>query len=233
MIYLYLGEDTILARKKLREAVDKLVARVPDADVLTINDENYGDESIDLLLREQGLFYKKRILILDGVFSTDEPEAYLKALKGMEQSEHVIFVLERKLDAKTRKLFEKHAAKITEFDTAEKKAAHFDGFAIADHLGSKNRNELWLAYRRGILRGEPAERIYGLLFWAAKALYAAAISETPKDAGLKEYPFTKSKRAAKNFTQKELARIVADLSELPATANMEMEYALERFVLSI
>ena len=137
----------------------------------------------------------------------------LDSLAHMRDSEEVFFILEEKPDAATRKQIEKYAETSERYDKpSEKKGG--DIFAIANALRRADKKALWVNYQRQLADNAAPEAIHGVLFWAAKDMFMKSGS-------------TEQKNRAKN--------LITQLAELPHEARRrgeELEYALERFVLS-
>jgi len=211
MLYLYTGTD----RKKARAHMNAAVARVSkNADVVRITDAN-SVADLSAALHGGGMFGGKRVVVLDGVFANEEMRsAVLAAVSDFKASEDVFFILEEKVDAQTRKAIEKHAETSGRFDATKGKRE--EGiFVLAMALKRGDRKRLWIGYQRALARDEAPEAIHGVLFWGAKDMFLKA--------------------RADSVEQKRAETLVAQLAELPHEARrrgVDLEYALERFVLS-
>ena len=87
-------------------------------------------------------------------------------------------------------------------------------FRLADALRAGNKKALWVGYQRELQHGAAPEALHGVLFWAAKDMVL-------KSSG------SAQKSHAKN--------LIAELATLPHEARRQgedLEYALERFILS-
>ena len=155
-----------------------------------------------------------RAVVLDGISSNEEMrEALVKALSTLATSADLFFILEEKPDADLKKKLQKHAEKIETFDAVKKKE-YPTVFKLADHLKTGDKKNMWVAYQRELVSGNAPEAIHGVLFWAAKQALLAARDAKDVERGRK---------------------LVAILVELPHEARRrgeELEYALERFILS-
>jgi hypothetical protein len=65
--------------------------------------------------------------------------------------------LEDALKADLLKVFEKHAEKVQEFKKVEKKE-RFNSFLLADALGQRNKEKLWVLYHQALGEGIAARR---------------------------------------------------------------------------
>jgi hypothetical protein len=208
MLYLYLGTD----REKARAKMDADIAKAgKGAQILRITDA-HTIEDLRAALQGGGMFATKRALVFEGLCTNEEMQGLLlAALPDMSASEEAVFVLEEKPLADLRKKLEKHATRVEKFD-APKKERDSSIFTMANALRRADRKTLWVSYMRELGKGTAPEAIHGVLFWAAK------------DAFLKGGGKDMHSRA-----------LVAALAALPHEARRrgeDLEYALERFVLS-
>jgi hypothetical protein len=212
MLYFYSGSDRTKARTAMNANVVSFEKRgmLP----LRISDANSVDD-LRAALRSGGMFATERIVILEGILGNDEMREILTAeLPTLKSSTDHFFMLDEKPDAATRKLVEKYAEKFERFDAAKKAEGGTTIFALANALRAGNKKALWVGYQRELLNDAAPEAIHGVLFWAAKDM------------------LLKSRADAEKIRAKKL---IANLTELPHEARRrgeDLEYALERFVLS-
>ncbi len=211
MIFLFTGTDRDKARTALNTEVEKFSKK--GARVVRITDANSADD-LRAALQGPGMFGGARILVLDGILENEEMYAiFFDALPALARPSEHVFMLEGKLGAETRKRIEKFAESARKFDGAGKGK---DGsiFGMANALRRADKRTLWRDYQRQLAEGTAPEAIHGVLFWGAKDM------------------FMKSRDAKSQMRAKTL---VAELAELPHEARRrgeDLEYALERFVLS-
>ena len=164
-------------------------------------------------LEGAGMFGGVRTVVLEGVWGNEEMHVVAEgSLQRMRDSDEHFFIFEEKLDAATRKTIEKYAEDSKKFDAVKQKESNTI-FALANALRSRDKKALWVSYQRE-LAGSAPEAIHGVLFWGAKQALLAA-------------------RGAKDIERAQ--KLVAHLAELPHESRrrgVELEYALERFVLS-
>src|SRR3989344_3652976 len=212
MLYFYTGTDSTKAREEMNKEV-ALVSK--GARVVRINDTNSTDD-LYTALQGRGLFGESHVFVIDGVSLNEEMFAMLlQMLEGMKESEESFFVFEASPEASTRRTIEKYAETSKRFDAPKKKK---DGgvFALAGALRRADKKTLWAGYQRELIKGNAPEAIHGVLFWGAKEMLLKSKEGSPEN------------RRAKKF--------VAELAELPHEArrnNFPLEYALERFMLSV
>jgi len=181
---------------------------------LRISDANTPAD-LAAALRGGGMFDTARIVVLNGVCANEEMKTLVvDSLSPMKGSTEAFFMLEDKLDAATRKQVEKYAEASERFD-APKGADRGGGiFALANALKRGDKKALWVGYQRELAADAAPEAIHGVLFWGAKDMLMKSHGE-------------KEASRARN--------LLASLAELPHEARRrgeELEYALERFVLS-
>lgn len=212
MFYFFHGSDRDKARTALNKALEKAVKQ---ADVLRITDA-HSVADLQSALQGPGMFAKARVVVLDSVLGGDNEEMRANLIGGLENlrdSEEYFYILEGALDAATRKQIEKYAEKSEKFD-APKKEKDTTIFALSGALQKGDRKALWVGLMREFAKGSAPEAVHGLLFWGAKRMLLGARSEND------------STRAKK---------LVANLAELPHESRRrgeDLEYSLERFVLS-
>lgn len=216
MLYVF-GGDAVKSRARLRAALDSLAQRAPDAHVLRITDEDIEQADVPALLSMQGLFYAKRIIVLDNALTEKSAqEKIFPRLKEMAQSEHVFFILEESLSAGMRKQFAAHATKAELAEQKEPKEKQGADWSATNALERRDGNALWVAIVKSLLGGASPEQVHGQLFWKAKQMVLERRFRVWNEAAVKE--------------------LVGSLVELPHEARrrgVEMEYALERFALDI
>ena len=212
MLYFYVGTD----RKKARGAMDAAIKKLSGkgTQVVRISDAN-ALADLTSALQGGGMFDTSHTVVLDGVCANEEMKTLaLRSLSAMKGSPDAFFILEEKPDAAARKQIEKYAEKSERFDASAKKK---EGgiFALANALKRGDKKALWVGYQRQLAGDSAPEAIHGVLFWGAKDMLLRAKARSPE--------------------QRRGAELVAELAELPHKARrqgFELEYALERFVLS-
>ena len=209
MLYFVYGSD----RQKARAALDKQLKKEA---VLRITDaHSIGD--LSMALQGPGMFDEKRAVVFDGILGGENEEmgrVFIDSLKHMRDSQETFFVLEGALDAATRKQVEKYAEKSEKFDSP-KKEKDDSIFALANALQKGDRKALWVGLMQQFAKKASPQAVHGLLFWGAKKMLLSA-----RDAA----------------GRKRALSLVTELAKLPHEARrhgVELEYALERFVLSM
>ncbi|MEK7133782.1 MAG: hypothetical protein AAB804_01785 [Patescibacteria group bacterium] len=211
MLYFFSGTDREKARAALNAALEKAAKKV--SRIARVTDANTRAD-LQSVLQGGGMFGETRTIVFDGTLANEEMrDLVTNSLPALKESRETFFILEERPDADTRKRIEKYAERSERFDTAGKRR---DGsvFAMANALAKRDKRALWLNYQGELAKGTAPEAIHGVLFWGAK------------DMLLRSRVGGSSERAQK---------LVAALAELPHESRRrgeELEYALERFVLS-
>lgn len=206
MLYFFSGSDREKVRSALHKSLGKqLAVRITDAH--TVDD-------LRAALQGGGMFAKSQTVILDGTLANAEMrDVVIESLPHLKQSGDAFYIVEEKLDLDTRRRIEKYAEKSEKYDAVAKKKSSTI-FAMANALAKRDKRALWVNYQSEIAQGAAPEAIHGVLFWGAKDLCMKS-----RDRG----------------TQARAQKLVAILAELPHEARRrgeDLEYALERFVLS-
>ncbi len=211
MLHFYSGTD----RQKARAALGKATEKIQGARVVRVSDAN-SVEDFAASLRGVGMFAEKRAVVFENVLENESMrQALLDALPMLKSSEESFFILEEKPDAATKKMVEKYAETSEKFDATKKADGGSTIFALANSLRRGDKKNLWIGYQRQLLNGDAPEAIHGVLFWGAKDFFLKAHTDQEKS------------RAKK---------LIAQLAVLPHEARRQgedLEYALERFVLSV
>lgn len=209
MLYLFTGADRERARFAVQATVMK---RAAGAELVRITDTN-SIADLEMALRGVGMFGGKRALFLDNVLDNGEMIAYLlPRLEAIAERSEITLMYQSDLSAALRKQLEKYAERSEKFEL-KKEEERTTIFDLANALRRNDKKVLWVSYMRELSKGETPEAILGVLFWGAKR------------------EFLESRGAAKIRA----AALVASLAELPHESRREgvdLEYALERFVLS-
>jgi hypothetical protein len=212
MLDLFSGTDREKARAELNASVKKIAKN--GLEVIRITDAHTVDD-LRSVLEGSGMFGGERVVVLEGVWGNEEMRVVVEErLKKMRDSKEQYFIFEEKLDAATRKSIEKYTENSKRFDLpAGRNAQKNTIFSLANALQRGDKKALWVGYQRELLTSDP-EAIQGVLFWGAKQMLLSARSDSERA------------RAEK---------IVARLAELPHESRrrgVDLEYALEKFVLS-
>lgn len=211
MLYFFSGT----ARDKVRAEMQKKVALVSrDGEAVRVTDA-HGVSDFNAALQGGGMFSTGvRTVVFENLLQHEEVSGLLlSSLEALKESVDAFFVFEEKVDAVTRKKIEKYAETTERFDAAKGERDN-TAFDMANALQRGDKKGLWVSYMRELSKGSAPEMLHGILFWAAKQ------------------QLLKSNGAAKQKAVNTLTELV----ELPHEARrkgFDLEYALERFVLTV
>lgn len=237
MLYVFHGTNT----KKVSDHASRLVANLlkkkPDAQVFSFEGGDISESDIDALIEAQGLFVEKHIVVLKQPFVVAlSRDLVLARLEQFAMTKNIFVIIEEKLLAEHKKAFAKFAEKIEEHSQLKTDKEPYNVFALADALGTRNKQSLWVIYMGAQRAGLEIESIHGTLHWAIKAMLSASRTNTPEEAGQKQYSYTKFKKYAGNFSPEELVALSRNLVSLYHEARRgkgDLKILLERWILSI
>lgn len=125
-------------------------------------------------------------------------------------------------------------------ETFEKKKAGFEyaynPFALQDAIGEKSAKKAWLEYEKLRFSGIEAEDLIHKITAKVRDMAAIVAGANKEDLGMKDYPYNKSKRDAKNWKPEDLKNFYSKLIEIYHRSRMggdELDTALEKILLSI
>lgn len=187
MIYLFHGTDTQKTRAKAKALINALLAKKPDASYFKHTVETLNEGALDELIQGQGLFERKFIIYMDSVLEDSEKkELVLSKIEPIKESENIFIILEKNLDAKSKKIFEKFSEKIQVFDEKEnKEKIDFNIFGITYALGRGDIKKAWSLFDEARRKEFKGEEIHGVLWWQIKKMY----SQNPADQKIKRNLF--------------------------------------------
>jgi DNA polymerase III delta subunit len=244
MIYLLHGADTDKSRAKMHELSDSLKKKKPDAAYFKMDAEHWNQAELQEYCGGQGLFENKFIIVLDHLLDNEEiASVLLDQIEVIAASPNIFIVLEGKLDKDSLKKFEKYSEKVQEFEeTAAQKATtakskeRFNVFSLAEALGKRDRKNLWVLYRRAIIENISPEEIHGTLFWQAKSIALARVAKSAKEAGMKDFPFSRAKAYANNFKEEESSELLNKLIHISHDSRRglsDISLSLEELTLTV
>ena len=112
----------------------------------------------------------------------------------------------------------------------------YNPFPLQDALGEKNIKKIWLEYQKLILADIKPEDLIHKIISKIKDMVAIQKGATALDLGIKDYPYTKSKRDLKNWKQKDLENFYTKLVlayHHSRTGGDELGLAIEKSLLSL
>jgi hypothetical protein len=120
----------------------------------------------------------------------------------------------------------------------DKKERIFDysPFALQDALGEKNVKKAWIEYEKLRLDGILAEDLIHKVVGKIRDMAAINKGATKEDLGLKDYPYSKSKRDLKNWKEKDLENFHTKLVDIYHQSRMggdDLDIAIEKVFLNL
>lgn len=228
MLHVYIGEDIVRARKAAHACLGGREAE-------RIVSEGYEPGLVRALIHDQSLFGSPAPVLLDMLSENSQAwDEVQDLLPHMAASGRTFVLIDGGVTAALRTSLKKHATTFEE-TKAITAGARFNTFALADALARKDKKSLWILIVRAQEQGVPSEEIAGVLFWQLKALRLALDTQSAAEAGMKEFPYSKAKAAAKKFSKEELRFLSRNLLAVyhEGHAETDMAVGLERFVLSM
>lgn len=233
MYVVFYGTD----RERIRDAATEYIdaRRVSDGRLTIIDATDFVSGQLHEALGATSLFGGSEYYILDTPSGNSEFQTELhEALSELAASANTFVVLEGPLLAAAKKKLGQHAAEIAEYST--KPQTRYNLFSLAEALAAKNKRQLWVLLQTARQHGLRAEEIIGILWWQLKSLRLAAATTSAAEAGMKEFPYNKARRALGAFAPGEVERIAQALLEVYHDGHAglrDMDIALEEWVLSL
>ncbi len=233
MLEVYYGNDTNKVRQTAFKRVEKL--RADGVEIEHINPDNYQAGQLTDAIGGVSLFGSQSVYVIDT--ASDDESMYdevVSRLEAMAESSNVFVVIETGLLAAEKKKFAKHAGAMEEFKAAA--GARVNNFALADALARRDKRSLWLLWSEARLNGTRPEELIGILWWQLKTLRLSAQTRSATEAGLKDFPYQKAKRALSKFKPGELEKLSHSLLSLQHDSRLgltDVDVAAERWILRI
>jgi DNA polymerase III delta subunit len=233
MYVVFYGSD----RNGVRDAATAYIEKeMPaDATLTTIDAAEYQVGEVADALGACSLFGGSEWFVFDTPSANEEfAEAVQDTLAELTESGNTFVILEGPLLAAAKKVYGKYAAVSEEFSAD--KAERFNSFALAEALAGKDKRHLWVLLQEAKLSGQREEEIIGILWWQLKALRLAMKTKSAAEAGMKDFPYNKAKRALVKFQDGEVERLAQSLLEVYHDGHAgvrEMDLALEEWVLRV
>lgn len=141
------------------------------------------------------------------------------------------------LFAEYKKIFE--IENLSETQIPEEKKSGIFGyspFALQDAIGERNVKKMWLEYEKLRFAGIEAEDIIHKIVSKVRDMSAISQGASKEDLGIKDYPFSKSKKDLKNWTSADLQDFYSKLVEIYHRSRMggdNLDIAIEKTFLNI
>ncbi len=242
MFYLLYGKDTFKGKQKLKELLVFFRAKVGNAGIFRMEEDDFNLAELEELLKSQMLFGDKHVVVCDRIFSDSAAKEFVRnSAEKFAASRNAFIFFEEEVDEETLGFLKGHAEKIQEFKPqtagAEKQ---YNLFPVCDAFSAKNKSKLWTLFQQALLSGVPAEEVFWKIWWQVKnLLLVKKLSELEKKtlqkkSGLHPFVIKKTLSALRNFTEKELNDSALALVEIYHNArrgDADFEIGLEKFLI--
>lgn len=229
MLSVYFGSD----RKAVRDRAN--AAFTSGVTVTTIDAQSFVPGFIIEAASSSSLFGDTQYYLLDTPSSDDVFQTEVQAvLDDMAEASHQFVIMESTLLAAQKKKYAKVTDQLEEFSAIS--AERFNTFALADALAQKDKKTLWVLLQEAKVAGLREEEIIGVLWWQLKTLKLADRTQTAGEAGVKDFPYNKAKRALAKFAPGEIDTLSRQLLGAYHDAHKglkDLAFSLEKWVLSV
>lgn len=238
MLWTFVGEHNAI-EKDMNKLVALLHKKQPDAETLRMNEESFDPSFLDEIISSQGLFSPKYIVIIESIdIKSEKGELFIERLADMKTAEHAFVVSFSKLLADPKKKFQKYSFEYKECSPSQSygEAKRENSFEMADRIGERDVIGLWQVYAKKITNDTSPEEIHGMFVWQIKGMLLAMKTKTAGEANMNDFPYTKAKRYAKNFSEKELEELLFSLIKMydqAHTGKVDLKVELEKWVLGL
>lgn len=233
MLFVFYGNDTVGVRNKAHAFIHEYEQK--GLTQQRIDSQNYVPGILADIAGATSLFGAETLYIIDTPsVTTDFYTDVIEHLEVLEQSGNTFVLIEEALLAPEKKKFAKYAETIEEI----KKPAgeRFNAFGMADSLAKKDKKMLWMQLQDAQQEGVSSEEIIGTLWWQVKSMRVAQQTTNATEAGMKDFPYNKAKRALSNFKDGELETLSHSLLSVYHDGHLgrkDIDLALEKWVLSL
>lgn len=201
MVHLYYGTDTIASRTKAISVASEI-----DSVIERFEAETYIPGSLQNAAEAVSLFGVATTYIVDSPSLNQVMMAeLLGVMEALQTSPQTFIIVEGALTAGQIKSLKSYIDNIESF--AKEKTDTFNTFAFADALANRDKKTLWILLAQSMRQGLSAEEIIGVLWWQIKSMRLALVTKSAIEAGMKEYPYNKAKRALRNFKEGEIEKL--------------------------
>ncbi|HMO77593.1 MAG TPA: hypothetical protein PKA42_00360 [Candidatus Paceibacterota bacterium] len=233
MLQVYFGTDALKAKQKAYLAATTKLG--PDQEIISLEAENYLPGTLLGLSSSYSLFGGDSVYLVDvGDNSTEIFQEFISECEALAESQNLFICVAGMLLAADKKPLTKHASVLEEYK--KDPTARFNAFGLADAFARKDKRSLWLLLEEAKRNNLSSEEIIGTLWWQLKALRLAEVTKNAAEAGLKDFPYQKAKRALRDFKPGEIeakARKLLTLYHEGHRGESDLELALEEWVLKV
>lgn len=204
-------------------------------DAIHVEDSlSFSRERVLQLLMGQALFGERYGVILDRTLEDAAVQkAVLEILRELNPDTPLL-MFESSCDQELRKTCAQLGVVVVEGGATE--APRFSPFAFTERVAARDKKGAWIKWHEAMAEGEDPHYVHAMLAWQLRVMLLASRFEQ-HETDLKPFTYTKAKRAARNFTTKELEALSRQAIELHArsrtTEGGEFSFLIERFLLGL
>ncbi len=232
MIKIYFGNDTIKIRTAAQKEVEKFVSAGGRMEF--VDSDSYEEGMLLNLAMGNSLFGDKIVFLLEyPLANTKVRDDLEKNFSQLEESEQLFVVIEGALKAEQKKLWSK-CSRMEEFKAEAGES--FNVFALGDAILKRDRKALWLIWSEARLLGIAPEELVGIIWWQLKSLRLAGLTSSAEEAGMKGFPYQKSKRGLAKFAVEDpekLSRSLIETYHQSRLGYLDLDMAMERWLLRL
>jgi hypothetical protein len=233
MLQVFYGSDQIKVRQQAHLAIDAVLSA--GAECMRIEAEAYESGQLLALSSSVSLFAPSEVYLLEAPASNPIfQEDFMTALEVLGESAHTFIVIEGDMLVAEKKKISKHASVVEEYKKSA--TAKFNPFVMADALALRDKRNLWLLCQEAKQNNLAAEEIIGTFWWQLKSIRLAALTRTPEEAGMKDYPYKKAKSSLRTFPLEQVEQKSRQLLKLYHEGHRgkrDLDIALEEWVLML
>lgn len=235
MLHVFYGNDELKVQQAVADQLASLREHDPALQVERLEGARYVPGQLQNLLGSVALFGASPVYVLDtpSLYSEYEAEVLMFASE-LAESPLVFIMTEKTILAAEKKQLTSALAVLSEYKQGEVK--RFDTFSLANALAMKDKRQLWLLLQEARQNDIAPEEIIGILWWQLKTLRLAALTKSAEEAGVKDFPYNKAKKALAVFKTGEVERLARALLALYHAGHAglrDIDLALEEWVLTI
>lgn len=194
MLYIYCGER-YGAREYARAFADGCKKKSPNSEYIYFS-SGFTEETLDDLLRRQGLFESKYIVFCNEVLSDSVcAKCIIENTKSYIDSQHMFIIFEPGLSTENEKYLTKKGAVIKKFHKKIKQEGSHDIFSFVNVFLNQNKQKTLGAFYKLLLKNESAENVLNIMLWQVRMLVLVSKTKNAEEAGVKPFVYTKSKKA--------------------------------------
>jgi len=235
MLYIYYGTAVEAVRTRAHQKITALKEADSSAVLESIDPSSYESGQLQTLAGSVALFGGVRVYLIDRPSESALCwEELQRDMTDLARSPHHFVVIEGALTAADKRTLAKETVLLEEFKGEA--ATRVDTFVLCDALARKDKRSLWMHLQEVVAAGVSAEEVVGVLWWQLKMLRLAAATKSASEAGVKDFPYNKAKRALSNFKPGELEVLAQSLLALyhdGHAGKRDINLALEEWVLRV